>query len=38
LEEDNVGVALLGESKLVKEGDTVKRTKEFLLSKWEKGC
>jgi F-type H+-transporting ATPase subunit alpha len=26
LEEDNVGVALLGESKLVKEGDTVKRT------------
>ncbi len=26
LEEDNVGVVLLGESKLVKEGDTVKRT------------
>ncbi|WP_346985508.1 F0F1 ATP synthase subunit alpha [Chryseobacterium sp. POE27] len=26
LEEDNVGVALLGESKLVREGDTVKRT------------
>ena len=26
LEEDNVDVALLGESKLVKEGDTVKRT------------
>ncbi|MFC4686751.1 MAG: F0F1 ATP synthase subunit alpha [Chryseobacterium sp. 36-9] len=26
LEEDNVGVALLGESKMVKEGDTVKRT------------
>ena len=26
LEEDNVGVALLGESKKVKEGDTVKRT------------
>lgn len=26
LEEDNVGIALLGESKLVKEGDTVKRT------------
>lgn len=26
LEEDNVGVALLGQSKLVKEGDTVKRT------------
>ncbi|PJJ66729.1 F0F1 ATP synthase subunit alpha [Chryseobacterium geocarposphaerae] len=26
LEEDNVGVALLGESKLVKEGDTVTRT------------
>ncbi|MCO4303676.1 F0F1 ATP synthase subunit alpha [Riemerella anatipestifer] len=26
LEEDNVGVALLGESKQVKEGDTVKRT------------
>ncbi|MDR2207270.1 MAG: F0F1 ATP synthase subunit alpha [Flavobacteriaceae bacterium] len=26
LEEDNVGVALLGESKRVKEGDTVKRT------------
>ncbi|MBB6370214.1 F0F1 ATP synthase subunit alpha [Chryseobacterium shigense] len=26
LEEDNVGVALLGESKLVKEGDTVRRT------------
>ncbi|MFC7347160.1 F0F1 ATP synthase subunit alpha [Chryseobacterium zhengzhouense] len=26
LEEDNVGVALLGESKSVKEGDTVKRT------------
>ncbi|AZI20259.1 F0F1 ATP synthase subunit alpha [Chryseobacterium taklimakanense] len=26
LEEDNVGVALLGESKLVKEGDTVNRT------------
>ena len=26
LEEDNVGVALLGESKMVKEGDTVRRT------------
>lgn len=26
LEEDNVGVALLGQSKAVKEGDTVKRT------------
>jgi len=26
LEEDNVGVVLLGESKLLKEGDTVKRT------------
>lgn len=26
LEEDNVGVALLGESKLVREGDTVRRT------------
>ena len=26
LEEDNVGVALLGESKFVKEGDTVRRT------------
>lgn len=26
LEEDNVGVVLLGESKLIKEGDTVKRT------------
>ena len=26
LEEDNVGVALLGETKLVKEGDTVTRT------------
>ncbi|MFC4162159.1 F0F1 ATP synthase subunit alpha [Epilithonimonas zeae] len=26
LEEDNVGVALLGESKMVREGDTVKRT------------
>jgi F-type H+-transporting ATPase subunit alpha len=26
LEEDNVGVSLLGESKLVKEGDTVRRT------------
>ncbi|MDY3352098.1 F0F1 ATP synthase subunit alpha [Riemerella anatipestifer] len=26
LEEDNVGIALLGESKQVKEGDTVKRT------------
>ncbi|MGX9986005.1 F0F1 ATP synthase subunit alpha [Chryseobacterium sp. POL2] len=26
LEDDNVGVALLGESKLVREGDTVKRT------------
>src|SRR5690606_16256531 len=26
LEEDNVGVALLGESKMVKEGDTVNRT------------
>jgi len=29
LEEDNVGVALLGESKLVKEGDTVKRTQRI---------
>ncbi|MFY7845855.1 F0F1 ATP synthase subunit alpha [Chryseobacterium gambrini] len=29
LEEDNVGVALLGESKLVKEGDTVRRTKRI---------
>ncbi|RRQ47254.1 F0F1 ATP synthase subunit alpha [Chryseobacterium sp. SC28] len=29
LEEDNVGVALLGESKLVKEGDTVKRTNKI---------
>jgi F-type H+-transporting ATPase subunit alpha len=29
LEEDNVGVALLGESKLVREGDTVKRTKRI---------
>ena len=26
LEEDNVGAVLLGDSKLVKEGDTVKRT------------
>ncbi len=29
LEEDNVGVALLGESKKVKEGDTVKRTQRI---------
>ena len=29
LEEDNLGVALLGESKLVREGDTVKRTKRI---------
>ncbi len=29
LEEDNVGVALLGESKLVKEGDTVNRTERI---------
>lgn len=29
LEEDNVGVALLGQSKAVKEGDTVKRTQEI---------
>lgn len=29
LEEDNVGVALLGPSKSVKEGDTVKRTKDI---------
>ncbi|MDP9959879.1 F0F1 ATP synthase subunit alpha [Chryseobacterium lathyri] len=29
LEEDNVGVALLGESKLVREGDTVRRTKRI---------
>ena len=29
LEEDNVGVALLGESKRVKEGDTVNRTKRI---------
>ncbi len=29
LEDDNVGVALLGESKLVKEGDTVKRTQRI---------
>ena len=29
LEEDNVGVALLGESKLVKEGDIVKRTQRI---------
>ncbi len=29
LEEDNVGVALLGESKLVKEGDTVRRTQRI---------
>ncbi len=29
LEEDNVGVALLGESKMVKEGDTVKRTQRI---------
>ncbi len=29
LAEDNVGVALLGESKLVKEGDTVNRTKRI---------
>ena len=29
LAEDNVGVALLGESKMVKEGDTVKRTERI---------
>ncbi|SHI85708.1 ATP synthase F1 subcomplex alpha subunit [Cruoricaptor ignavus] len=29
LEEDNVGVALLGESKMVKEGDTVRRTRSI---------
>lgn len=29
LEEDNVGVALLGESRLIKEGDTVKRTERI---------
>ncbi len=29
LEDDNVGVALLGESKLVREGDTVKRTQRI---------
>jgi F-type H+-transporting ATPase subunit alpha len=29
LAEDNVGVALLGESKLVKEGDTVRRTERI---------
>ena len=29
LEEDNVGVVLLGPSKEIKEGDTVKRTKQI---------
>ncbi|SFI05322.1 F0F1 ATP synthase subunit alpha [Halpernia frigidisoli] len=29
LEEDNVGVALLGESRLIKEGDTVRRTERI---------
>ena len=29
LEEDNVGVAVLGETKNIKEGETVKRTKEI---------
>jgi len=29
LEEDNVGIVLLGESKLVKEGDTVRRTNKI---------
>lgn len=33
LEEDNVGVALLGQSKAVKEGDTVKEPTLLLLSK-----
>ena len=32
LEEDNVGVVLLGPSKEIKEGNTVKRTKKLLLS------
>ena len=29
LEEDNVGVVLFGDDRLVKEGDTVKRTKQI---------
>ncbi len=29
LEEDNVGVALLGQSKAVKEGDTVKKNQHY---------
>ena len=37
LEEDNVGVALLGESKLVKEGDTVKRTERIASIKVGEG-
>ncbi|MBO4232767.1 F0F1 ATP synthase subunit alpha [Riemerella anatipestifer] len=37
LEEDNVGVALLGESKQVKEGDTVKRTNRIFSIKVGEG-
>lgn len=37
LEDDNVGVALLGESKLVKEGDTVKRTETIASIKVGEG-
>jgi len=34
LDEDSVGCVLFGESSLVKEGDTVKRTNVLLLFLW----
>jgi len=37
LEEDNVGVVMLGDSKGIREGDTVKRTKKLHLLTLVKG-
>ncbi len=37
LEEDNVGAVLLGDSSEIKEGDTVKRTKEIASVKVGEG-
>lgn len=38
LEEDNVGVVLLGPTDRIKEGDTVKRTAASPRSRWAKEC
>ena len=38
LEEDNVGVVLLGDSSDVMEGDTVKRTGKLVPSRLETAC